>query len=108
MSMMKKTVCVLCLVMFAATQAAAHDPSDERVRKPGYSLAAALSNILYVPVRLALTVVGAQLGAVTGFLTAGNIKAAGDVASVFDCTQFLQPEHVEGSEQPHHDTPLFP
>ncbi len=108
MSMIKKAVCALCFVVLAASQVSAHDDLGDHERKPGYSLAAALSNVLYVPIRLAFTVVGAELGALTGFLTAGNIEAAGDVASVFDGTQFLQPEHVEGTEQQHYDTPLFP
>lgn len=108
MRVMKKTMFAACLVLLAATQVSAADPMEVRDRKPGYALAAAGMNVLYVPVRLMLTVFGAELSGVTGLLTGGNQEAAGDVASVFDGTQFLTPEHVEGSEPLRFGPPSFP
>ncbi len=108
MRVMKNTVFAFCVVMLAASQVSAADPLEVRERKPGYALAAALMNVFYVPVRLAVTVVGAELSGITGFLTAGNQEAAGDVASVFDGTQFLTPEHVEGTERIRFGPPEFP
>ena len=108
MRAMKNTLFAVCVMALAATQVSAADPLEVRERKPGYALAAAGLNVFYVPVRLALTVFGAHLSGVTGFLTAGNQEAAGDVASVFDGTQFLKPEHVEGSEGVRFGPPEFP
>jgi len=105
---MKKTIFAACLVLMAVGQVSASDPTEVRDRKPGYALAAAAMNVLYVPVRLTLTVIGAELSGVTGLLTAGNQEAAGDVASVFDGAQFLTPEHVEGSEPLRFGPPAFP
>ncbi len=108
MRAMKKTFLAVCVVMLAASQVSAADPMEVRERKPGFALAAAGLNILYVPVRLIVTVVGAELAGVTGFLTGGNQDAAGDVISLFDGTQYLTPEHIEGTEAIRFGPPQFP
>lgn len=108
MRVIKKTVLVVCVAVLVATQVSAADPLEVRERKPGFALAAAGLNLFYIPVRFVLTVFGAQLSGLTGFLTLGNQEAAGDVASVFDGTQFLSPEHVEGSETIRFGPPEFP
>jgi len=108
MRAMKRSLVVLGVAMMTATQVMAANPMEIRERKPGYALGAAAMNVFYVPVRFGLTVFGAALSGVTGFLTAGNQEAAGDVASVFDGTQFLRPEHVEGSEPIRFGPPEFP
>lgn len=109
MRAMKRALLALCVTGLAATHVgAATDPLELRERKPGYALAAAGLNLFYVPVRLVVTVFGAQLSGLTGWLTAGNAQAAGDVASLFDGTQFLKPEHVEGSEPVRFGPPEFP
>ncbi len=108
MRAMRNIFCATCVLVMAAGQVSASDPLEVRERKPGYALAAAGLNVFYVPVRLALTVVGAELAGVTGFLTGGNKEAAGDVASVFDGTQYLTPEQVEGSEPVIFGPPRFP
>lgn len=104
----RNMVLALCLVALAAAQASASNPLELRERKPGYALAAAALNVFYVPVRFLVTVFGAELSGITGLLTAGNQEAAGDVASVFDGTQFLSAEHIEGSEPIRFGPPQFP
>lgn len=104
----KKVILALCLVTLTAGQVAASNPEDLRERKPGYALAAAGLNLFYVPVRLVVTVFGAHLSGVTGWLTGGNLDAAGDVASVFDGTHFLTQGHIEGTEQVRFGPPVFP
>jgi hypothetical protein len=97
-----------CLAMVAASQVSAADPIELRERKPGYALAAAGMNVLYFPVRLVVTIFGAELSGLTGFFTAGNQNAAGDVASLFDGTHYIKPEHVEGTEPIRFGPPEFP
>jgi hypothetical protein len=65
---------------------------------PGAALLAAFANIVFTPVRVAVTAVGAELGGVTGLLTAGNEKAANDVWGLFRGQNVLQPEVLQGRE----------
>jgi len=104
----RNMVMAVCLVALAAAQVSASNPLELRERKPGMALAAAGLNVFYVPVRFTVTVFGAYLSGLTGLLTAGNQESAGDVASMFDGTQFLSAEHVEGSEPIRFGPPTFP
>ncbi len=108
MRAMRNSFFAICVVMLAASQVSASDPLEVRERKPGFSLAAAGMNLVFLPVRLAMNVLGAELAGVTGFLTLGNQDASGDVASMFDGTQYLSPEHVEGTEAVRFGPPQFP
>src|SRR5690606_32889804 len=73
-------------------------PVAERPREPGMALAAAATNIVYVPVRLAVTVVNAAFGGLTGWVTSNADHAGDDVFTITDGPGFLQPEHIEGRE----------
>jgi hypothetical protein len=106
-ALIKLTV-ALCLVATTASLAVAADTQPLRERKPLSALAAAGLNLFYFPVRFAFTVVGAEISGLTGFLTAGNIEAAGDVASLFDGSQVITPEIVDGSEPLRFGPPRFP
>ena len=57
-------------------------------------------NVVFVPVRVAVTTVGAGLGGLTGRLTAGNEHAADDIWGLppFDGQTYLQPEMMYGDE----------
>lgn len=88
----------LMAAVLAAGPAVAADEPAAIERTPGAALAAAAANIVFVPVRLALTVAGAELGGVTGFLTAGNQRAAEDVWWLFRGQSHLTPEFVRGEE----------
>lgn len=65
---------------------------------PGTALLTAALNVIFVPVRVASTSVGAVLGGATGWLTAGNQQAADSVWYVFDGPQVLQPQMLYGKE----------
>src|SRR5262245_36386508 len=54
-------------------------PIEERESRPGSAALAAAANVLFVPIRVAVTTVGAGLGGLTGWLTAGNHHAADDI-----------------------------
>jgi hypothetical protein len=74
------------------------EPVQVRNPDPGTALSAATLNVLFVPVRVGVTAVGAVLGGATGWLTAGNREAARSVWYVFDGPQVLQPEMLYGRE----------
>ena len=76
-------------------------PPQYRVADPGASAGAAFYNIVFTPIRVAFTVVGAGLGGATGFLTAGNVDAAEDVWGLFDGQQYAQPSVMNGQEPLH-------
>lgn len=98
----------VCLVVTTTSAAFAAEANPIRERKPMSALAAAGLNIFYFPVRFAFTIVGAEIAGLTGFLTAGSTEAAGDVASLFDGTQVITPEIVDGTEPLRFGPPQFP
>lgn len=103
----KLTLSVI-LVASMSSAAVAAESKPLRERKPLSALAAAGLNLFYFPVRFAFTVVGAELSGLTGFLTAGDEPAAGDVASLFDGSQVITPGIVDGSEPLRFGPPRFP
>lgn len=86
-----------CVLPAAALQ---DDPSRKhRERHPGSSIAAALINVVYLPVRLVTTLVGAELSGLVGFLTAGDEHAANDTFDLFNGSQIVTPHMLEGKEE---------
>lgn len=75
------------------TMPEAHEPA------PGAALAAAVLNVVFMPLRLAVTVVFAELGGVTGLLNGGDQQAAKDVWNLVGGRNFLTPAFVQGKEQ---------
>ena len=75
-------------------------PVQNREPHPGAAALAAVSNIVFMPVRVAMAAVGGGLGGLTGWLTAGNINAARDIWGLppFDGQMYLQPEMLYGEE----------
>ena len=75
-------------------------PEQVRDPHPGAAALAATGNIVFMPVRFALTAIGAELGGLTGWLTAGNKNAADDIwrLAPFDGQTYLQPEMMYGQE----------
>ena len=75
-------------------------PVERRVPRPGSAALAAVGNVLFVPVRVTFTTIGAALGGLTGWLTAGNRYAAEDIWHLppFDGQTHLQPEMMYGEE----------
>jgi len=80
------------------TMAEAHEPA------PAAAIGTALLNVLFVPLRLAVTVVFAELGGVTGLLTGGDEQAAKDVWNLVGGRNFLTPAFVQGKEPLHLDS----
>ena len=105
MRILRRAVIVVALVALSAGSAWAEEmrPLCEQVHQPnpGAAAIAAGMNLVYVPVRFAVTVVGAQLGGLTGFLTAGDTDAARDVWGLADGEGFLTSRMVQGEESLH-------
>lgn len=91
---------MLVAVLLAGSARGAEDASGKPDHEPDprAALSAAALNVLFLPVRIPLTVFGAALAGVTGFLTFGGVHAANDVFSLFDGTQVLNERVLDGRE----------
>ena len=69
------------------------------VQAAGISLGAAAINVVYFPVRLAVTVVTAGVGGLTGWLTGGDASTAHSVWDLTDGQPYITPAILEGSER---------
>ena len=89
-----------CAMLYVGSARAQLAPEQNREPHPGSAALAAVGNIVFMPVRFALTAVGAELGGLTGWLTAGNKNAARDIWHLppFDGQTYLQPEMLYGEE----------
>lgn len=112
---MKKRCCALvialalaaALPMSAVAQAMADEeevPQTTDARRnyvPGAwsGFAAAASNLVYFPLRLAITIVTAEAGGLTGWLTGGDNGAARAVWHGTDGQAYITPEVIEGRER---------
>jgi hypothetical protein len=74
------------------------EPQQIRERRPGLAALAAVSNVVYAPVRFAWTVFNGGVGGLTGELTAGDEVAAQDVFGIGTGQGYLQPEMFAGEE----------
>ena len=93
-------VAVLGTLLASGARAADDELGKEaRVPNPRGALTAAALNLLYLPVRLPLTVLGAMLAGTTGFLTFGGEHAANDVFGIFDGTQVINEKVLDGRER---------
>lgn len=106
----------LCVVLSAllgllvagpvAVSAASGEPAleDEFELKEAYEpsagavFGAIAINLVYVPVRFAVTVVGAALGGIEGLISAGDGEAANDIWALTDGSQVVTPGMLEGRE----------
>jgi hypothetical protein len=86
------------MLSVGAAQAQQMEPVTYRQPRPGSSALAAAGNIIFMPVRVVVTAIGAELGGLTGWLTAGNRDAAQDIWGLFDGQQYLQPDMMYGDE----------
>ena len=66
---------------------------------PRVAVSAAVINAFFVPLRFPVTVAGAALAGATGWLTAGNRRAADDVFGLVDGTQVFTPAIIEERER---------
>lgn len=65
----------------------------------GISLGAALTNTVYFPLRLAVTIATAEVGGLTGFLTGGDDASARSVWNSTNGQAFITPAILEGRER---------
>ncbi len=105
---MGKICCVVILMVTVALPAwSAEDLEVEQMNTPlhyveqpppgaGASLLAALTNLAYFPVRFAITLVTAEVGGFTGWMTGGNEAAAHAVWQSTEGPAYVQPEVLEG------------
>ena len=102
MTMLKRAVGAGVLAVLLAGTAAAQEPAPiVRSRNPRLAATAVLLNIGYIPIRLALTAVGAVLGGFTGFITFGDLEAAEAIWGLTDGSMVITPEMLEGTEAFH-------
>jgi len=91
---------VAASAMLFAAGARAQDLQPQAVRtgQPGAALLAAAGNVVFAPVRFALTVVNAGVGGATGMLTFGDDRAAASMLGLTNGQGFLQPDMLVGRE----------
>lgn len=77
------------------------EPEEVTNRAPlaGWSLGAAAINIVYMPVRLAVTTVVGVLGGVTGFFLAGDRDGAEDVWGLVNGQTMITQDILQGKEE---------
>jgi hypothetical protein len=96
---------VCATVALLATAAVAEEQKDLSVaphdRDPGAAVSAALINIVYMPVRIMTTFVGAEFAGIVGFFTGGNVHAADDTFDLVNGSQVITPKMLDGKEAYH-------
>jgi hypothetical protein len=65
---------------------------------PGAVSLAAFTNIFYLPLRLAVTTVTAELGGLAGFLNAADTKSSRDIWRLTEGQAIITPEMLRGDE----------
>ena len=65
---------------------------------PAGASLSAFSNIVYMPVRLAVTTVTAELGGITGFLNAADANSSRDIWRLTEGQAILTPAMLRGEE----------
>lgn len=71
----------------------------DRPQTLGIALGAALLNIPYVPVRVAISGTGIALSAATGWLVGGSSNASEDVWDWFRGSPYITPSMLKGRER---------
>jgi len=87
-------------MLYVGSALAQSEPVQPRQPHSGASALAATANIVFMPVRVAVAAVGAELGGLTGWLTGGNQYAAEDIWHLppFDGSMYLQPDMMYGQQ----------
>ena len=88
-------VAVLLGLVASARPAAAVTQGEEA----GRAIASAALNVVYLPVKAVMAVLGLAAGSVVGLATGGDVRAAYAIwVPTASGTWFFTPEHVEGSQ----------
>jgi hypothetical protein len=102
MTVFSRVIAVGLLVIVLGGVGQAQEPAPiVRSHNPGLAAAALFINMVYIPVRLGLTAVGAVLGGLTGFMTFGDLEAAESMWALTDGSMVITPEMLEGTERWH-------
>jgi hypothetical protein len=100
----KRGMVAIATVTLLATSVGAmdNDPSvAPHDRHPGVAISAALLNVLYMPLRIVTTFIGAEFAGIVGLLTGGNVHAADDTFDLVNGSQVITPKMLEGKEAFH-------
>jgi hypothetical protein len=102
MTVIGRAIAAGLLAALLATAAAAQEPAKiVRTHDPRLAITATLINTVYVPARIMWTAVGGFLGGFTGFITFGDLEAAQGIWGLFNGSQVVTPEMLEGTEKFH-------
>jgi hypothetical protein len=101
-----RTAAVGALVALLSTTSLAQVPDEPPFEppppiSPRLALTAALINVVYLPLRVALTGVTAVVGGLTGFMTGGNQEASDAVFGLTNGPQVITPAMLDGRERWH-------
>jgi hypothetical protein len=83
----------------APQQARIEDVTPHPAQAAGVSLLTTIANVVYFPVRLAVTAVTGELGGLTGWLTGGDVPAARSIWKSTDGQPYIKPAILEGRER---------
>jgi hypothetical protein len=91
-------VVVALSALVGANVSAVEEMPEADEPAPAAALGAAALNLVFMPMRLAVTVLFAELGGVTGLLSGGDEKAAKDIWGLVGGRNFLTPAFLQGKE----------
>ncbi|HVN84938.1 MAG TPA: hypothetical protein VMW17_08855 [Candidatus Binatia bacterium] len=98
--MRKRIVATATLVgILMCGTASVRAEENDLPRNPGAAFAAAGINLVYMPVRLALSTVWAGVSGITGWLTGGNAVAADDVWQLTEGPAYVTPDMLARRER---------
>ncbi len=96
--MQRLTTVTLGLVLATILQARPAGATHSQVGEAGLALGAAAANLIYLPVKTVVAVGGLGLGALTGLLTGGDMRAAYALwVPTTGGTFLLTPAHFDGT-----------
>ena len=96
--MQRLTTVTLGLVLAAILQPQPARAAHTQAGEAGLALSAAAANLVYVPVKTLVAVGGLGLGAFTGVLTGGDVRAAYALwVPAVGGTFLLTPAHLDGT-----------
>lgn len=100
--MRRRTIAAAVLVALLHCRVAAGDDSlktEAHRPDPGLAAASALLNVVFLPIRLPLTIVGAAVAGFGGWINAGDKHVADDIFGLVDGTQVITPKVLKGHER---------
>ena len=95
--MRRTAIAAVLAVALGALPAQAHDPVANQGLEVGDAVTATFSNLGYVPAKLVVATFGMVGGALAGFMTGGDSRAAYAVwVPMVGGDYFVRPAHLEG------------